>query len=266
MKRMFEVVTIALCLALFTSACTTDSNSNNTSTSYEEKSYAVDAEKVIKISLTTRDRTVELVESTDNQIHINYFENDKESYEINVSDKKELTMEAVANKNWKDYVGLDTDKAHRNVKIAVPDGISSEINIKTSKGDIVFSEVDISGSVDAETSDGKIKISDVTVDTVLKLKTKNDDIILSEVSSEDTIDASVSNGNIVVINVEVDDTMKIKTKNGDITGTVKGSYDEFSISSKVSKGKNNLPENKDRGAKKLDITTNNGDINIEFVD
>lgn len=268
MKRIFKkpgVVMVALGLALFTSACATDSSSQDTSTSYEEKSYTVDAEKIAQMSLITRDRTVELVESTDNQIHIHYFENDKESYEINVSGNKELIMEAVNNKNWKDYIGLDTEKAHRNVKIAVPTGMASGIKIKTSKGDIVLSEVDIAGSVDATTSDGKIELTNVSVDTMLKLETKNDDMILSEVNVKGSIDTSISNGNIKVTEVAVDDTLKLKSKNGNITGTVKGSYDVFTITSNASKGKNNLPENKGGGAKTLDVSTNNGDINLEFV-
>ncbi|WP_211749233.1 DUF4097 family beta strand repeat-containing protein [Paenibacillus sp. Marseille-Q4541] len=269
MKKTFKRtsgVIVALGLAIFISACTTDSDSQNTSTPYEEKSYTVDAEKVSNLSLTTRGRTIELVESTDHQIHINYFENDKESYDINISDNKELTMEAVNNKNWKDYIGLDTEKEHRNVKIAVPSGIASGITMKTSKGDIVISEVDIAGSIDVATSDGKIEMTNVAVDKILKLETKNDDMILSEVNTKGSVDASISNGNIQVENVAVDDTLKLKSKNGDITGTVQGSYDDFSISSNASKGKSNLPESKGGGTKTLDVSTNNGDINLEFVD
>ncbi|WP_261376139.1 DUF4097 family beta strand repeat-containing protein [Brevibacillus brevis] len=99
-----------------------------------------------------------------------------------------------------------------------------------------------------------------------KLETKNDDIILSEVNIKGSVDASLSNGNIEVTKVAVDDALKLKTKNGDITGTVKGSYDVFRISSKASKGKNNLPEDKREGAKTLEVSSNNGDISLEFVD
>ncbi|WP_422658903.1 DUF4097 family beta strand repeat-containing protein [Paenibacillus sp. EC2-1] len=269
MKNRFKrtpAVFVILGLALITTACTTDSGSQDSSAPYEEKSYTVDAGKVSQLSLTTRDRTIELVESTDNQIHINYFENEKESYEINVSDNKELTMEAVNNKNWKDYIGLDTEKAHRNVKIAVPSGIASGITIKTSKGNIIFSNVDIAGSVDVATSDGAIEVTNTEVDKMLKLQTKNDNMILSDVNIKGSVDAYVSNGDIEVTNVGVDDTLKLESKNGDITGTVKGSYDVFSISSNASKGKSNLPENKAGGSKTLDVSTNNGDINLEFVD
>ncbi|MFG0217093.1 DUF4097 family beta strand repeat-containing protein, partial [Brevibacillus porteri] len=213
---------VALGLVLFTSACTFDSGLQNTSASFKEKSYAVDAEKINQMSLTASDSTVELVESSDHQIHINYFENDKEVYEIDVSDKKELIMKAVTDKNLKDYFGLDADKAHHAIKIAVPSGIVCGIKILTSKGDIVFSSVDITGSVDAVTSNGKIEVTNIAVDKILKLETKNDDIILSEVNIKGSVDASLSNGNIEVTKVAVDDALKLKTKNGDITGTVKG--------------------------------------------
>ncbi|WP_312113189.1 DUF4097 family beta strand repeat-containing protein [Brevibacillus reuszeri] len=269
MRKTFKNLmsaSVVLGLALFTSACTIDSGLQNSSTSFKEKSYAVDVEKINQMSLTARDRTVELVDSTDNQIHINFFENDQEYYEIDVSDKKELTMKAVTNKNLKDYIGLDADKAHHAIKIAVPSGIVCGIKIVTSKGNIVFSNVDVAGSVDASTSNGKIQVTNVAVDKILKLETKNDDIILSEVNIRGSIDASLSNGNIEVTKVAVDDTLKLKSKNGDITGTIKGSFDVFRISSKASKGKNNLPENKREGAKTLDVSSNNGDINLEFVE
>ncbi|MED3912786.1 DUF4097 domain-containing protein [Peribacillus simplex] len=261
-------VTVALGLVvIITTACTKGSSSvkQNHSTQYKEKSYSVNANKVNQISLSYRDRNVELVRSTDNAVHITYFQNDKESYEINVSDENKLKMKAITNKRLKDYIGLDADKAHRYVKIAVPSGITSGIDIKTSNGDIDLSEVNISGAVDATTSNGKIKVSNVAVDKNLKMESKNDDIILSSVGIKGTFDATTSNGNIEVTKVAVKDTLKLSTTNGDITGIIKGAYDAFSISSHTSKGKNNLPENKINGDKTLDVSTNNGDINLEFV-
>ncbi|GAB6992263.1 DUF4097 family beta strand repeat-containing protein [Paenibacillus pini] len=258
-------ILIALGLALVTSACTTDSSSQDTSSSYEEKNYTVESEKVSQISLTTQDRAIELIASNDKQIHIDYFESEKESYDLKVSDNKELTMNAVNHKNWKDYIGLDTEKTHRNIKIAVPTDIASGIHIKTTNGDIKVSKLNIAGAVDLANSGGKIELKNVAVDKSLVLKTKNDDMLLSDVNIKGSVDASNSDGNIKVTSVGVDDTLKLNSKNGDITGTIKGSYDVFNISSKASKGKNNLPENKSGGNKTLEVNTNNGDINLEFV-
>ncbi|WP_313894133.1 DUF4097 family beta strand repeat-containing protein [Psychrobacillus sp.] len=265
MKNTFKkaaAVCVTLGLVFFISACATQKES----ISYEEKSYSIDADKVTQISLSDRDRKVELVESMDSKIHITYFESDKESYEVNITEENELVMKLVTDKDWKDYVGLDTDKAYRLVQIAVPSGISSGVNIITSKANIILSDVNIDGSVEATTSDGSIEITNASVSDNLKLKNKNDDIILSGVNAVGSIDATISNGNIEVTKVAVDKALKLKTKNGDITGTIIGSYDAFNITSDASKGKNNLPENKSSGDKTLEVSANNGDINLEFVD
>lgn len=60
-------------------------------------------------------------------------------------------------------------------------------------------------------------------------------------------------------------TLFLTVKNGDIKGTVTGSCDDFSISSEIKKGESNLPDHKDGGEKTLNVSGNNGDVNIEFV-
>ena len=59
--------------------------------------------------------------------------------------------------------------------------------------------------------------------------------------------------------------MDLVAKNGNISGTIIGSYDDFSIQSEIKKGESNLPDNKNGGEKTLNISSNNGDVNIEFV-
>ncbi len=266
-KNVLPVTVVVSSVLIFTSACTNDASSDkkNSSIKYEEKSYSIEADKISQISLAAMDRSVDVVKSNDNEIHITYFDNDKESYAINVSDEKSLIMQANTDKELKDYVGLNSDKKLRNIKISVPRGIESGIEIKTSKGDINLSEVNISGTIDAITSNGKIKASNVEIEKRFKLETKNDDINLSNVKVKGSVDATVSNGNLDIEKVAIEDTLKLKSKNGGINGTIVGSYDVFSISSQASKGKNNLPENKSGGDKKLDVNANNGDIDLKFV-
>ena len=57
----------------------------------------------------------------------------------------------------------------------------------------------------------------------------------------------------------------LTVKNGDISGTVVGSYDDFAIQTEIKKGESNLPDNKDGGEKTLNVSSNNGDVNITFV-
>ena len=53
-------------------------------------------------------------------------------------------------------------------------------------------------------------------------------------------------------------------KNGNIIGSIIGSYDDYSISCQIKKGKTNLPSKKDGGFKQLNVVVNNGDAKIEI--
>lgn len=57
----------------------------------------------------------------------------------------------------------------------------------------------------------------------------------------------------------------LNVKNGNVSGTVVGSYDDFSIQSDIKKGESNLPDTKDGGGKTLHVSCNNGDVDIAFV-
>ena len=57
----------------------------------------------------------------------------------------------------------------------------------------------------------------------------------------------------------------VDDKNGDITGAVAGSYDDFAITSATKKGERILPDAKEGGEKTLDVTCNNGDVEISFA-
>ena len=80
-----------------------------------------------------------------------------------------------------------------------------------------------------------------------------------------SINISSNGGNITFENLDVGNALYLTVKNGDISGTVIGSYDDFAIQSEIKKGESNLPDNKDGGEKTLNVSSNNGDVNIEFV-
>lgn len=79
-----------------------------------------------------------------------------------------------------------------------------------------------------------------------------------------SVNITVNGGDISFDALYVGNALYLTVKNGDIEGTLVGSYDDFAISSKVKKGESNLP-NKTGGEKTLNVSANNGDIDIEFV-
>lgn len=177
------------------------------------------------INLDVRDREIEVVLSKDEQVHIQYSENSKEYYEISVSDGNLLTMVNASNKEWTDYIGGKPSAEDRKIVLQVPTAL---------------------------------------LDTVI-LSTTNEDVFLPVLAVTGSIDVSTTGGNITFENLDVGNTLTLTVKNGDISGTVAGSYDDFAIQSEIKKGDSNLPNNKESGKKMLNVTSNNGDINIEFL-
>ena len=84
-------------------------------------------------------------------------------------------------------------------------------------------------------------------------------------SFEQGISINVNNGNIIFEQLAVGRTIDLVSKNGNISGAISGGYDDFAITTTIKKGDSNLPAQKDGGEKTLNVTANNGDINIEFI-
>ena len=217
---MKKIISLALCLVLgsFVLAGCSDS-----SDPLEEKSYTPDTQ-VREINLDAEDREIEVSLSPDEQVHIEYWENSKEYYEIAVSDGV-LTMTSASSKEWTDYIGVKSSDEGRKISLQIPDALLEHLTLSTTNEDISLPELSVTGSVSISSNGGDI--------------------------SFETLDV----GSALTLNV----------KNGDISGTVVGSYDDFAIQTEIKKGESSLPDEKDGGEKTLNVSGNNGDVNIEFV-
>lgn len=218
MKRIVSL-TLSLVLSIFLlTGCSNDSQP------FEEKNYTPEAQ-VVGINMDVRDRKIEVSLSKDEQVHIQYYENSKESYEISVSDENVLTMKSVTDKAWIDYIG------------GKPSGEAGKITLQ---------------------------IPDALLDT-LTLSTTNEDITLPALTAAEDVNLSSNGGNIAFEGLDVGNALRAAVKNGNVSGTVAGSYDDFAIRAEIKKGESNLPDSKEGGEKTLNVSANNGDINIEFV-
>ena len=177
------------------------------------------------IDLAVRDREIEVSLSEDEQVHIQYSENSKEYYDISVSDENVLTMASASNKAWTDYIGVKPAAEDRKISLQIPDALLENLTLSTTNEDITLAALTVTGS----------------------------------------INISSNGGNIVFENLDVGSALSLTVKNGDISGSVVGSYDDFAILTEIKKGESNLPDNKDDGEKTLNVSSNNGDVNIEFV-
>ena len=217
MKKIISLVLCILLSAFVLSGCSSSDEP------FVEKSYTPDTQ-VSEISLDVQDREIEVSLSDDSQIHIQYYENSKEFYEVSVSGGV-LTMNSASDKAWTDYIGMAAPSEYRMISLQVPDSLLDS----------------------------------------LTLATTNEDVTLPALSVNGSISISSNGGNITFVYLGVGDSLTLNVKNGDITGTVIGGYDDFAIQSEIKSGSSTLPDSKTGGEKTLDVTCNNGDVNIEFV-
>ena len=218
---MKKIISLALCLVLSSFVLAGCSKSSEP---FEEKSYTSDTQ-IQEISLDVQDREIEVTLSPDQQVHIQYFENSKEYYDLSVSDQNVLTMTSATNKDWTDYIGGKPSAEYRKITLQVPDALLEQLTLSTTNKNIRLSPLAVTGSVSI----------------------------------------SANGGNISFGNLDVGSALTLEVKNGDISGAVVGGYDDFAIQSNSKKGGTNLPEQKDGGEKNLNVSSNNGDVNIEFI-
>ena len=136
-----------------------------------------------------------------------------------------LTMTSASNKDWTDYIGGKPSAENRKISLQIPGALLENLTISTTNEDIVLSALAVTGS----------------------------------------ISISSNGGNIAFEALDVGNVLTLSAKNGDISGAVIGSYDDFAIQSDIKKGESNLPDNKGGGEKTLNVSCNNGDVDVELI-
>ena len=210
-----------LCLVM---GCCALAGCSDNSQPFEEKNYTSDTE-IKEIRLDVRDREIEVSLSEDGKVHIKYYENSKEYYDISVTEENVLTMTSARDKEWTDYIGGKPSAQNRKISLQIPNALLKNLTLSTTNEDITLSALTVTQSINISSNGGNIAFG------------------------------ALSPGSALTLNV----------KNGNISGKIAGSYEDFAIQSEIKKGESNLPDNKDSGEKKLNVTCNNGDVSIEFV-
>lgn len=218
---MKKAVLFLACMALAAALLTGCSGSAEALT---PQSYTAQGAQIQGILLDVRDSRIEVSLSRDGQVHIDYLENSKETYEIAVSEDQVLSMTSVSNKQWTDYIGGAAARG-RTISLQIPDALLS----------------------------------------TLELSTTNEDISLPALSVTGGVSLCANGGNIAFEGLDAGGPISLWVKNGDISGQITGSYDDYTISCEVKKGETSLPAQKEGGTKALEVSANNGDVQIEFT-
>ncbi|MBO4378214.1 MAG: DUF4097 family beta strand repeat protein [Clostridia bacterium] len=169
-----------------------------------------------------------------------------------------------------------------NARITVEDvNFSQPLVLTTSNSRITLDEVKCLGGLTATTSNARITLNDVHAAS-LHLTTSNGGVNLEDVIAVAEIEAATRNGAIDVndtecggmlrlstsnAHVELEDvaapSIAIRTSNASVSGSIRGTREEYTITSTTSNGSNRLGSSIG-GDKTLNVTTSNGSITLGF--
>lgn len=267
---------------------------------YEKKQFSTENTNQT-ITLKDTDKSVTVKLSDDNQIHIIYYENEKEQYQI--EDSTNLTMKNERSYQWYETI-FNIDFQFPSTTILLPPDFNGELNIETSNAQISIDSIAASlltastrnGYINANqlsnvqtiflsTSNNTIDATDITAYGKFTAVTTNGGITLTNIVAQD-MEAVTSNNRITADNVQFKQNMMLQTSNGNIKfqnltagistmlstsngsviGTINGKVSDFTIQSHTSNGAKNLPDNFKSGDNQLNITTSNGNIDVTFSD
>jgi len=284
MNKVFKTAAILLVVGLvclFLSGVLSDFNPENYSTtnigSGETRVYECSGE-IYKI--IAEDTSVSVtVESGDvDRVTVSVVESDRRSYDI-TEDSGILEVRAQVNNG----INFGIDSNHYEVKITVPKDKVVSVGVTTTSGSITVQKVNVTGLVTTSTS-GSISIFTVNASEgicaestsgsigLTKIETKEDILVsntsgskkLLNVGTEGNLTVGGSSGSIKLTNVETGGNISLSNTSGSISGSIVGSASDYSISSSTTSGSNNL-SNSTSGAKKLDVRSTSGSVNISFT-
>ena len=142
---------------------------------FEAKRYSSGEDSVTSVSIDVTDREVEIITSTDGQVHIDYSESEQEFYSLLLSEDGDLTMTLETDKDWTDFIGTKPAAQYRKITLAVPSGLS-DLTIRTTNETIGITSLTVQGAVLLDCNGGNIAFELLGVGKSLDVTAKNGNI------------------------------------------------------------------------------------------
>ncbi len=268
---------------------------------YVVKRYTAEG-GVTSVTVEDENVSVRLAASEDDQLIVDYAENEKRFYEFERTDNGALIIRKKKDPRWADCI-FKSNAAQQTLTLSLPAGFDGDVTVSNSNGELIARQVAL-GGLSADTSNQAATLTDVTLSGDLAVDTSNGDITLTRVRAAGAIGARTSNGRVTLTDtlsanvtvgasntgvwltgaqadtfVAVDTSnasvqlerllfgaeLRCATSNGSVRGTVAGEQGDFTFSCDTSNGECNLPRSIAGGEKQINLQTSNGDIDVTFV-
>ncbi len=229
--------------------------SGNSDFERKEATYAPDG--LTKVKIEERDADITLGVSTDDKIHITYYENAKNRYEITQGDAWKIVKKTA--QNWTDEIMNFNFAVEGNpLTILLPEGIQWDVELNSALGDVTVTGGAYAG-LSLETDYGVMDLSNVTA-SYLDISSSKGDLFLEDIHVDGRAEADSQYGMLQLTQVETVGPLEAETDNGDITlenvkalsVAVGSDYGEISLRNVAAEGS-------------LEAKTDKGDLDLDQV-
>ena len=162
---LFAAVSFGLAGSL--SGCASDED-------FTAQQYVAEGE-VVSLSIDVSDRAVKLMPSEDGKLRIDYYESEKTSYDISLSEEGVLSVTLDLDQSWTDFVGVQPAAEYRTVCVYLPQELT---------------DVSVSTTNEAISATGTIAAQNVT------MSVNGGDLTFGKIAAEKSVTLNAKNGNI----------------------------------------------------------------------
>ena len=213
MKKLLSLLCVIVSLTLF--ALTGCSNNDI----FTAKSYSSGESVVESASIDVSDRQINIGISDDEKVHIEYFDGEKEYFDISFSENNELAVKLTFNKEWTDFIGTKAAAEYRKMTVKLPATVKT-LSVSTTNEKVNIEPLTLADSVIISNNGGNIEFEKMSVGKAVSLTTKNGDIKGSVIGGWDdfAINCTIKKGesNLPAEKVGGDKSLKVNCNNGDI--------------------------------------------------
>lgn len=162
---LFAAVSFGLAGSL--SGCASDEN-------FTAQQYVAEGE-VVSLSVDVSDRAVKLIPSEDGKLRIDYYESEKTSYDILLSEEGVLSVTLDLDQSWTDFVGVQPAAEYRTICVYLPQELT---------------DVSVSTTNEAISATGTIAAQNVS------MSVNGGDLTFGKIAAEKSVTLNAKNGNI----------------------------------------------------------------------
>lgn len=175
--------------------------------------------EVRSVSVDVSDRAVVLAPSEDGKLRIEYYESDKTSYSISLSEEGVLSVTLDLDQSWTDFVGVQPSAEYRTIRVCLPQELT-DVSVSTTNEAISATGTISAQNVSLTVNGGDLSFEKISAGSSVTLNAKNGNITGTIVGSWDdyAITCNVKKGETSLPESKTggSKTLAVDCNNGDV--------------------------------------------------